>query len=262
VIYYLQDTSTLDVKIGYSKDVKRRVSQIQAQNNPNRPYKLLCVEEGGLVKERVIHKEFSHLRIGGEWFRFGEDLERRINYNAPDDDVDWFHRGKLVLDGAPTTYRGKTSRSALWFSKGVCERLTGYIIAAVFGSSFSRMDNHMRLAFDKNPTTWFWACRVAAPANKGRDDREYIESEWRLRIKYMCSLDKYLPEYGSEAHFILAKYSGWLDRQRKEGMEREMYRQAHSRLAGIKHFELDQISLDLIHPEDQPEGGRGRDQGR
>lgn len=66
MIYFAQDTTSKALKIGYSKDPKKRRSGLQTAS-PN-PLDLLGVVHGGLEHERAYHKKFKQERIHGEWF--------------------------------------------------------------------------------------------------------------------------------------------------------------------------------------------------
>jgi hypothetical protein len=70
VIYFTQDTLTKAIKIGYSKNPKKRRSGLQSAT-PN-PLVLLGSIHGGLDNERAYHDKFAQFRIQGEWFK--EDI--------------------------------------------------------------------------------------------------------------------------------------------------------------------------------------------
>lgn len=60
------------IKIGVSKDPKRRLAGLQT----NSPYhlKLLAIAPGGVEEERFLHAKFAHLRLKGEWFKRDPEL--------------------------------------------------------------------------------------------------------------------------------------------------------------------------------------------
>lgn len=64
--YVVQATNGGPVKIGHSKDVNARLSEMQCGN----PYLLVAraLLDGGNVTERSAHKQFDDWRISGEWF--------------------------------------------------------------------------------------------------------------------------------------------------------------------------------------------------
>lgn len=64
-VYFIQ-ASGGEIKIGYAKDIARRLSALQTSH----PGTLRVVrrEHGGADREKFYHDMFSHLRIRGEWF--------------------------------------------------------------------------------------------------------------------------------------------------------------------------------------------------
>lgn len=74
-IYFIQNTVTLNVKIGYSKDVQKRLRQLQQGNDC--PLVLLAQIDGGPDLERSYHQEWHEYRVvplgahGDEWFSIG-----------------------------------------------------------------------------------------------------------------------------------------------------------------------------------------------
>src|SRR5262245_34291022 len=67
MIYFTQDTQTKAIKIGYSKNPKKRRSGLQTAT----PGELILLGaiHGGLEHERGYHDKFSQYRLHGEWFR-------------------------------------------------------------------------------------------------------------------------------------------------------------------------------------------------
>ena len=60
-------------KIGFSKDVERRISQLDT-----RPFKLNLIAKSKLIsdaydREQEIHEYFANSRIEGEWYCFSDD---------------------------------------------------------------------------------------------------------------------------------------------------------------------------------------------
>lgn len=81
MIYFIKIAETNHVKIGTSKNVKKRLDTIQSAS----PYKLILLKtiEGGHGLEAELHKKFSHLHVRGEWFNLTEELNNFINNNHP-----------------------------------------------------------------------------------------------------------------------------------------------------------------------------------
>ena len=67
MIYFIKDTVTLAVKIGYSKDPEKRLAHLQTAT-PNQLV-LLGAIQGGLEHEAAYHQQFAKHRLQGEWFR-------------------------------------------------------------------------------------------------------------------------------------------------------------------------------------------------
>lgn len=65
-LYLILDTSNQKLKIGRSKNVQKRLKQLQTSNSGN--LKLLFVIKQKGCMEEIIHKKFNHLRITREWF--------------------------------------------------------------------------------------------------------------------------------------------------------------------------------------------------
>lgn len=69
VVYYMRIGNR--VKIGYTTNLASRLSTIN-------PEELLVVEPGNRLKEIERHRQFSHLRVHGEWFRLEGSLAIHI----------------------------------------------------------------------------------------------------------------------------------------------------------------------------------------
>jgi len=83
--YFIQagDSDTGSIKIGYSAydTPHARLPQLQTANAET--LFILGWMPGGAKKERELHEQFKHLRIGaGEWFKPGRDLLEYIEKNA------------------------------------------------------------------------------------------------------------------------------------------------------------------------------------
>lgn len=75
-VYFIQQDEDGPIKIGTSKGVKLRLSQLQ-NANPSHRLRLLAAVPGGPNEETTLHKRFAHARIigvVGEWFRPTPDL--------------------------------------------------------------------------------------------------------------------------------------------------------------------------------------------
>lgn len=70
VVYYMRLGNR--AKIGVSRNLKRRISQIQ-------PEDCIGCEPGDRTLEVKRHRQFAHLRVSGEWFDLAPDLVRHVN---------------------------------------------------------------------------------------------------------------------------------------------------------------------------------------
>jgi hypothetical protein len=67
MIYFTQDSQTKAIKIGYSKNPKKRRAGLQSAT-PGQLV-LLGAIHGGLEHERAYHEKFAQHRLHGEWFK-------------------------------------------------------------------------------------------------------------------------------------------------------------------------------------------------
>ncbi len=71
-VYFMQDTGTGHIKIGFSKNVMKRLESIQGANASE--IVLLSAIPGSVKKEAALHEFFSGSRIRGEWFEESDEL--------------------------------------------------------------------------------------------------------------------------------------------------------------------------------------------
>lgn len=71
-VYFVSDSNMRAIKIGISTDPIKRLSGLQT-GSPDELV-LICAIPGDLDLEQSIHRMFSHLNIGGEWFRPDDEL--------------------------------------------------------------------------------------------------------------------------------------------------------------------------------------------
>jgi hypothetical protein len=81
MIYFIQNTETKHIKIGYSDNVRSRLSDLQISS----PHELaiLTVCEGGIEVEKELHDKFNDHYVRGEWFNPSEELISYINEFPP-----------------------------------------------------------------------------------------------------------------------------------------------------------------------------------
>lgn len=69
MIYFIQNATTLNIKIGWtgSDDVRSRLRELQTGSDA--PHILLAVCPGSKEAEHELHKRFASAWVMGEWFR-------------------------------------------------------------------------------------------------------------------------------------------------------------------------------------------------
>lgn len=71
-VYFLQAEDGGPIKIGYSRDVGKRVRTLQAGSS--RRLRVLAMLPGGADTEARLHERYASLRCHGEWFVPAEPL--------------------------------------------------------------------------------------------------------------------------------------------------------------------------------------------
>jgi hypothetical protein len=67
-LYLILDTSSKKLKIGRSKNVQKRIKQLQTSNSGS--LSILFTLKGEGFREEYVHRMFSHLNTNGEWFEY------------------------------------------------------------------------------------------------------------------------------------------------------------------------------------------------
>jgi hypothetical protein len=75
-VYFIQEKAGGPIKIGFSKDPQKRLSEIQT--GYPRELMILAIMPGGRVQEREIHRRFGMNRMFGEWFKDDEKLMKFV----------------------------------------------------------------------------------------------------------------------------------------------------------------------------------------
>lgn len=70
VVYVVGEAGSSVVKIGMTKNIRKRLGSIQTHYP--RPLEVLWTHHGGIELEEFLHERFRRLRIHGEWFDFGK----------------------------------------------------------------------------------------------------------------------------------------------------------------------------------------------
>jgi hypothetical protein len=87
MIYFIRSYNT-HIKIGYSSDPEYRKKALQTGS----PVKLhlQATMPGEFKTETGLHEMFSHLRTGGEWFRYTDELKwfiRAVKDNTDEQNI-------------------------------------------------------------------------------------------------------------------------------------------------------------------------------
>lgn len=78
LIYYISTHAENQIKIGYtSGSVDSRLQELQT-GSPELLQIVAC-HPGTMRDERDLHQRFSHLRLFGEWFTFGDSIRQWID---------------------------------------------------------------------------------------------------------------------------------------------------------------------------------------
>ena len=103
-VYFIQNTVTGAIKIGYASDVTRRFSALQQATDCELQL-LHTVDSLEMEREeKEFHNKFSHLKIRGEWFLDKCELEEFLDAAIKKKrDVSLYIKGE----------KGKTARRAM-----------------------------------------------------------------------------------------------------------------------------------------------------
>lgn len=80
VVYFLKNSDTGRIKIGFSDNLRRRLMSLG--NEGNFEPELLGIVEGGRDVERQLHNQFRQYRYANEWFDPGPELLEYIRANT------------------------------------------------------------------------------------------------------------------------------------------------------------------------------------
>ena len=71
-LYLILDESSKKLKIGRSKNVNKRLRQLQTSNSG--VLSILFTIKGMGYREESVHKKFAHLHINGEWYEYDKSI--------------------------------------------------------------------------------------------------------------------------------------------------------------------------------------------
>jgi len=76
-VYLIGCKKNNTMKIGFSNNPQKRLQGLQV-SSPH-PLSILATIKGGQPLERKLHKEFAHLKLSGEWFKWDNSIVSRFN---------------------------------------------------------------------------------------------------------------------------------------------------------------------------------------
>jgi len=79
MIYVIVNNSNTYCKIGYSKNPKKRLVELQT-GNPEK-LSLLRTYNGFIALEKHIHLKYKHLKLHNEWFLYSDNLLEDLDKN-------------------------------------------------------------------------------------------------------------------------------------------------------------------------------------
>lgn len=80
--YFIGDREAGLVKIGFSRNLAQRLSQLRSNSGPYR-LELLAKVVGGSERELHYHRKFEQFRFSGEWFHLTAEIEAEISRIVP-----------------------------------------------------------------------------------------------------------------------------------------------------------------------------------
>jgi hypothetical protein len=104
MIYFIQDIESKHIKIGYTKNIKSRISNLQVGSSSK--LKLLGYISGDLTLEKEIHYIFREFTVRGEWFRVDQTIIDYLNSNTEQSFV------VRIIDKEGSTQRYRTMSKA------------------------------------------------------------------------------------------------------------------------------------------------------
>ena len=77
-IYLAQNTETKNLKIGYSKNPKNRIQQLNLSSDVK--IELLYYFEDYVTKERELHDKYGFLNLNSEWFEYDQQIINEFKF--------------------------------------------------------------------------------------------------------------------------------------------------------------------------------------
>lgn len=73
-VYFIRNGNT--VKIGHSRAPHKRMADMRTSNHAK--LEMLAITDGGMPREKLLHKRFAKFRISGEWFNLVPEITKYI----------------------------------------------------------------------------------------------------------------------------------------------------------------------------------------
>ncbi|WP_242218021.1 GIY-YIG nuclease family protein [Shinella zoogloeoides] len=121
-VYFIRKIeSPSEIKIGTASNVAKRLATIARAVGPIHYFASM---PGGVTTERKVQLRFAHLRLEGEWFRAGEDLETYIRLVADPESAEFRFKPSTWAPKAaqPIQRREHDARCALGLLRQIYER--------------------------------------------------------------------------------------------------------------------------------------------
>ena len=95
-VYFIKNTVTGNIKIGYSEDPDRRFTALQGGSDCK--LEILVSVPGDFITEKQYHRLFAKDRLSGEWFTASDALKACVNRL-----IDKFPTAEIILPAFPRT---------------------------------------------------------------------------------------------------------------------------------------------------------------
>lgn len=126
-VYMIRAGEHGPVKIGYSDDILRRITKMQADNHE--PLRVIRALEGGQELEARLHLHFGEVRRSGEWFEFREEM-LTVYFGVPDASVEKYTPRKIPTVPELRFVPGGLEKT-FWDSTIAFVQATGISVAAI-----------------------------------------------------------------------------------------------------------------------------------
>lgn len=81
---YVLSCDGINFKIGRTKDINKRIRQLNTARDENLTLVISCQTMDSLELEKILHRKFNHYRVNREWFKLNRwcliEIERIFSY--------------------------------------------------------------------------------------------------------------------------------------------------------------------------------------